>query len=143
MGPEENQYSMPMSLIFHYSAIAERYLNAGFAESAGNIVILPDYDPEAFGQLYSYITEGRLRVLDNCCKKDDDCSTACLPSDNNRIGSRPFAVPFLSSHRLPRHSLLRTDSRRYLGRVRGAREVLDEIECVYARNCFGDLSAYG
>ena len=67
VGPTQTQYSIPMTLIFYHSSMIERSLNEGFAESASNIVTSPSLDPDAFGIFYIYITQGKIKVLQNFC----------------------------------------------------------------------------
>lgn len=71
VGPEKVQFSVQMSLLFHFSKMAERALNGHFKEAEGNTLTLPEVDADAFCFSLRYICRGQLGVYDYYRKPDD------------------------------------------------------------------------
>lgn len=66
VGKEEVHFCMPMGLIFHYSAMADKTLNIGFSESGSNIIRLPEHEPDTFAIFKAWIYQGDIRVQEFC-----------------------------------------------------------------------------
>ena len=64
VGPEKIEFSVQMSLLFHFSKLAERALNGEFKESKDDTLILLEMDPDAFSFFLRYMYQGTLGVYE-------------------------------------------------------------------------------
>lgn len=65
VGPGHVAFTIPMSLLFNHSNYVEKALNGPFREASGNIVQLPDTEPEVFFHFVIYMYQRELRISEH------------------------------------------------------------------------------